>query len=151
MARGKYAVRAENRNWDALEKDLVKTREALEMKSKALHDMQKEVLRLRALESIFDGTRDVIAELESVRAERDDLQNRNFVMVERLNSWARILMDEQNRGLLKLNSDLAADLVSLGYWPDDLKPTRTHRRNTLTGAKTRKTLNIAKAMEVGGN
>jgi hypothetical protein len=31
-----------------------------------------------------------------------------------------------------------------------LNSTRTHRRNTLTAGKARKTFNIAKAIEVGG-
>ena len=144
MAKGKYSAKAENRNWEALEKELRECKSDLKLKSEALHKMQREVVRLRSLESIFDGTREVIAELEQVRAERDKLQDRNFVLQIRVDSWGKMLASESNAEFLRLTPDLWADLAELGYFKPTDDDNRSGRRAFKTSGQFKKKTNIGR-------
>jgi alkylation response protein AidB-like acyl-CoA dehydrogenase len=144
MAKGKYSAKAENRNWEALETELSECKSDLKLKSEALHKMQRELLRLRALESIFDGTREIIAELEQVRAERDKLQDRNFVLQIRVDRWGKMLADESNAEFLRLTPDLWADLAELGYFKPTADDNRGGRRVFKTSGKFKKAANIGR-------
>jgi len=143
MARGKHAQRAENRNWKALEDEVSRLREDLIQKKKALQCAQKEVLRLRSIEKLFDESADVIAELERTRKELDDCQGRQLVYVERLNRWAKAMAENE----LTLPKDIWADLTELGYFESLEGENRWSRRAFQSGGKMRNRLNRAMAQE----
>jgi len=144
MSKGKYSKKAENRNWEALEAKLQKCESDLKLKSEALRTIQGEVLRLRALESIFDGTREVIAELEQVRAERDKLQDRNLVLEIRVDRWGKMLAQESNVEFLRLTPDLWADLAELGFFKPTADDNRAGRRAFKTSGKFKKAANVGR-------
>jgi len=118
MARGKHAQRAENRDWQRMEERIVALEKELATKKKVMHDLQSELLRLRAIEKLFEDKKDVLKELQDVRTELDDAYGRLLVHVERERRWAEIMVHPENETFTKLNPDLAADLVQLGYWPE---------------------------------
>jgi len=144
MARGKYAVRAESRDWDQMQKRIATLEKQLEHKGKLLKEALVENMRLRALEKIFDGTVDVIAELEKTRKELDDLHGRNFVLQIRIDRWGKMLAKESNQEFLRLTPDLWADLAELGYFRPTSDDNRGSRRAFKTSAKLKKTMDIGR-------
>lgn len=141
MARGKHAALAENRNWSELQEKVKELEARLQFTKEALHNTQKENLRLRSIEQLVESEADVIAELQATRKELDDVYGKLLVRVERERRWASVMMAPENEQFLKVNRDLAADLVELGHWPNRLIKTRRQRRNTKTGKAVRKALN----------
>jgi len=147
MARGKHAARSENRDWEALQNRLLKLEGELAVKKKALHDLQKDWLRLKSIEKLFDEKADVIKELQGVTAELDKANGQLLVHIERERRWARLMMDSANDEFLKINRDLLADLVELGYVPERLRETRTQRRNLKTRKSTETIWNAHREVE----
>jgi hypothetical protein len=150
MARGKHGVRAEARSFENLQAE-VAALEATLKKSKAdLSDSRSEVIRLRAIEAVFDGTKDVIAELDSVKRELSEVHGRNFVFKIRLDSWAEAIMKESNREFLRLSPNLWADFVELGYFEPVDGDNRNMRRAYATKGKFQKAANIGRDAKLVG-
>ena len=61
MARGKYGARAEARSFENLQAEVAELKATLGKVKADLSDSRSEVIRLRAIEAVFDGTKDVIA------------------------------------------------------------------------------------------
>jgi len=88
MAKGKYGARAEARSFENLEAEVAELKATLKKAKADLSDSRSEVIRLKAIEAVFDGTKDVISELDSVKRELTEVQGNNFVFKVRLDRWA---------------------------------------------------------------
>jgi len=145
MTKGKYAARAESRNLQQLEERANRLQAEVDEQKKTLRQVRAENARLSAIANVFDSTRDLIAELDVVKKERDELGGRNFVLEMRLQSWAKMIMSESNAEFLRLSPDLYADFVELGYFKALGGDSRSTRRAYLTPGK------FKKATEAGRN
>ena len=144
MSKGKYAQRAESRAVESLEAQLEAARKELAEQKEWAHSVKNEMLRLKNLENIFDGTRDLIAELEETRKELRASQDKHFVLSTRLDRWAKIMVHEENREFMNLNKDVLADLVELGYYPEGIAKQRSVRRRLTTPKLAKRQFEIAK-------
>jgi len=149
MARGKHAARAEARNLDRLEAQVESLSQDLQRYKNELRKAHKEIARLTAIEDVFDGTRDVIAELQEAKHELADLHGRNLVLNERCRNWAKVIMSEANRDFARVNPGMIQDIVELGYWSEDLSKNREARRAARTSASMQKVQNKARADREG--
>jgi hypothetical protein len=149
MVRGKHGERAEARNFQNLEAEVAKLQATLKKVKADLSDSRSEVIRLKAIEAVFDGTKDVIAELEQAKSELADIRGKNFVLEDRLRQWGKVIMSEHNSDFVKVNREMVTDIVELGYWRDELHSNREGRRSARTAGSMRKNHNIASAMSVG--
>ena len=151
MTRGKHAARAENRNFQQLEEQVKRLRAEVDEQKQTLRQVRAENIRLSAIANVFDGTKDVIAELEQVKKERDDLGGRNFVLEVRLERWAKMIMAKDNAEFLRLTPDLYADFVQLGYFKARGGDTRHERRAYLTPGKFKKTVEAGRNPQAAPN
>ena len=150
MARGKHGVRAEARSFKNLQAEVAALKATLKKSKADLSDSRSEVIRLRAIEAVFDGTKDVIAELDSVKRELSEVHGRNFVFKIRLDSWAEAIMKESNREFLRLSPNLWADFVELGYFEPVDGDNRNMRRAYATKGKFQKAANIGRDAKLVG-
>ena len=145
MPRGKHAVQAENRNVIGLQSTIDSLQRQLADLRVELTSARKEVMRLRGIAEAIENTKDLIAESQSLREELRHEQGRNFVLEDRLRRWAQVITAEQNRDFVVVNKDMIADIVELGYWPEELRNNRASKRNTKTAKQVRKISNLHKA------
>jgi len=150
MVRGKHGVRAEARSFENLQAEVAALKATLKKSKADLSDSRSEVIRLRAIESVFDGTKDVIAELDSVKRELSEVHGRNFVFKVRLDSWAEAIMKDSNREFLRLSPNLWADFVELGYFEPVDGDNRNMRRAYATKGKFQKAANIGRDAKLVG-
>ena len=150
MARGKHGVRAEARSFENLQAEVAELKATLKKAKANLSDSRSEVIRLTAIEAVFDGTKDVIAELDSVKRELSEIDGRNFVLKVRLDRWAGAIMKDSNREFLRLSPDLWADFVELGYFVPVKGDNRNMRRAYATKAKFQKAANIGRDAKLVG-
>jgi hypothetical protein len=150
MARGKHGVRAEARSFENIHAEVAALKATLKKSKADLSDSRSEVIRLRAIEAVFDGTKDVIAELDSVKRELSEVHGRNFVFKVRLDSWAEAIMKESNREFLRLSPNLWADFVELGYFRPVDGDNRNMRRAYATKGKFQKAANIGRDAKLVG-
>ena len=150
MVRGKHGVRAEARSFEKLQAEVAALKATLKKSKADLSDSRSEVIRLRAIESVFDGTKDVIAELDSVKRELSEVHGRNFVFKVRLDSWAEAIMKDSNREFLRLSPNLWADFVELGYFEPVDGDNRNMRRAYATKGKFQKAANIGRDAKLVG-
>ena len=140
--KGKYAVRAESRTNKNLEYQIATLKAELEASKADVRQLRQENTRLRAIEAVFDSTKDVIAELDAVKKRCDDLEGRNFVLNIRVDRWAKMMMQKSNIEFLRLTPDLWSDLVELGYYtPRDDDP-RWMKRSFASKARFKKSADI---------
>jgi len=150
MARGKHGVRAEARSFENLQAEVAELKATLKKAKANLSDSRSEVIRLTAIEAVFDGTKDVIAELDSVKRELSEIDGRNFVLKVRLDRWAGAIMKDSNREFLRLSPDLWADFVELGYFGPVDGDNRNMRRAYATKGKFQKAANIGRDAKLVG-
>jgi hypothetical protein len=144
MSKGKHAARAENRNFQQLEERVKRLLAEVDEQKQTLRQVRAENIRLSAIANVFDGTKDLIAELEQVKKERDDLGGRNFVLEVRLERWAKMIMAKDNAEFLRLTPDLYSDFVELGYFEPRGGDTRHERRAFSTAGRFKKAVNIGR-------
>jgi len=145
VSKGKHAAKAENRNIVGLQSTIDSLQSQLAGMKGELHSARKEVARLRGLAHAIDNTKDLLVELRALKEELRDAQGKNFVLEDRLRRWAKVITAEQNREFVNVNRDMVADIVELGYWPEELVTNRASKRNTRTAEQTRKISNLQKA------
>jgi hypothetical protein len=92
MAKGKHALRAEVRTFENLNLEIAKLKTNLSTGKASLSKARREVLRLTAIEAVFDQTKDLIAEVDGLKRELADVQGKNFVLNVRLTRWAEVLI-----------------------------------------------------------
>jgi len=150
MVRGKHGVRAEARSFENLQAEVAALKATLKKSKADLSDSRSEVIRLSAIETVFDRTKDVIAELDSVKRELSEVHGRNFVFKVRLDSWAEAIMKDSNREFLRLSPNLWADFVELGYFEPVDGDNRNMRRAYATKGKFQKAANIGRDAKLVG-
>ena len=150
MTKGKHALRAEVRTFENLNLEIAKLKTNLSTGKASLSKARREVLRLTAIEAVFDQTKDLIAEVDGLKRELADVQGKNFVLNVRLTRWAEVLIADRNKELLALNRDMWADLCELGYVHDEFKFSRVARRNTRSGHAARKIFKAHDELEKAG-
>ena len=150
MAKGKYGARAEARSFENLQAEVAELKATLGKVKADLSDSRSEVIRLKAIEAVFDGTKDVISELDSVKRELTEVQGNNFVFKVRLDRWAEAIMKESNREFLRLSPNLWADFVELGYFKPVDGDNRNMRRAYNSKGKFQKAANIGRDAKVVG-
>ena len=144
MAKGKHAAKAENRNLLELHATIEGLQNRLAELKDEVDDDRKEIRRLKAIEAVFDDTKDVIAELSRVRKQKDELEGRNFVLQVRIDRWAKMMVEESNIEFLRLTPDFWSDLVELGYYtPKDDDP-RWMKRSYASKARFKKAADIGR-------
>jgi len=136
---------AEKRNVIGLQSTIDGLQRQLKDIKLELGSARKEVTRLRGIAEAIENTKELIAESQSLREELRHEQGRNFVLEDRLRRWAKVITAEQNRDFVVVNHDIIADIVELGYWPEELSTNRASKRNTKSAPQVRKIANLQRA------